>query len=97
MPTYITLVTFTNQGMRNIKDVATRIDEVKELLKAMGGTFQAVYLTLGAYDNVAIIDAPNDEVMAKFALAVGARGNVRTTTLTAFPEAEYRKLVAGLP
>lgn len=97
MPTYITLINFTDQGIRNIKDSPKRLDAAKKMLKAMGGDLKQFYLTMGAYDIVVVAEAPNDEVVAKFALAVGSLGNVRTTTLKAFTEAEYRKIIAGLP
>lgn len=97
MPTYISLVNYTDQGIRNIKDSPKRLDTAKKLLKDLGGDLKAFYLTLGQYDIVTIAEAPSDDVIAKFALALGSAGNVRTTTLKAFPEAEYRKIIQGLP
>lgn len=69
----------------------------KKPLQDLGGAPKGFYLTLGQYDIVIIAEAPNDETIAKFVLAVGSAGNVRTTTLKAFPEADYRKIVQGLP
>ncbi len=97
MARYISLVTYTDQGIRNIKESPKRLDAAKKLLKELGGELKEFYLTLGAYDLVIVAEAPNDEVVAKFALAAGSLGNVRTTTLKAFPEAEFRKIVAALP
>jgi uncharacterized protein with GYD domain len=97
MPTYIILINYTDQGIRNIKDSPKRYDAAKKLLKGMGGEFKQFYLTMGAYDLAAVVEAPSDEAIAKFALAVGSLGNVRTTTLKAFPEDEYRKIIAALP
>ena len=97
MPTYINLVSYTDQGIRAIKDSPKRLDVAKKMLKDMGGELKAFYLTLGQYDIVTAAEAPNDEVIAKFVLALGAAGNVRTQTLRAFPEAEYRKIIAALP
>ncbi len=97
MLTYISLVNYTDQGIRNIKDSPKRLDTAKKLLKDLGGDLKAFYLTLGQYDIVTIAEAPSDDVIAKFALALGSAGNVRTTTLKAFPEAEYRKIIQGLP
>lgn len=97
MPTYIVLSSYTDQGIRNVKDSPKRLDAAKKLLKDLGGELKEFYLTMGSYDIVVVADAPSDEVAAKFALAVGSLGNVRTTTLRAFPEGEYRKIVAGLP
>ena len=97
MPTYISLINYTEQGIRDIKNAGKRITAAKKLAKSMGGKVKAVYLTLGSYDLVTILEAPDDETAAKFALTVGVMGNVRTTTLKAFSEAEYRKIVDSLP
>jgi uncharacterized protein with GYD domain len=97
MPTYISLVSYTDQGIRNIKDSPKRLGTAKKMLKDLGGELKEFYLTLGQYDIVTILEAPTDEVVAKFVLALASAGNVRTTTLKAFPEAEYRKVIAGLP
>ncbi|MBI4611140.1 MAG: GYD domain-containing protein [Candidatus Rokubacteria bacterium] len=97
MPTYISLINYSDQGIRNIKDSPKRLDAAKKLLKDMGGELKEFYLTLGSYDIVVVAEAPSDEAIARFVLAVSSLGNVRTTTLKAFPEAEYRKIVAGLP
>lgn len=97
MPTYISLINYTDQGIRNIKDSPKRLDAAKKLLKGLGGELKAFYLTLGPYDIITVAEAPNDEVVTRFVLALASAGNVRTTTLKAFPEAEYRKIIAGLP
>ncbi|MBI3454261.1 MAG: GYD domain-containing protein [Candidatus Rokubacteria bacterium] len=97
MATYVSLVNYTDQGIRNVKDSPKRLDAAKKLLKDMGGELKAFYLTMGAYDIVIVAEAPSDEAVAKFSLAVASIGNVRTTTLKAFNEAEYRKIVAALP
>lgn len=97
MPTYVSLINYTDQGVRNIKDGPKRLDAAKKLIKDMGGELKAVYLTMGAYDLVTVAEAPNDETVAKFVLAVASAGNVRTVTMKAFPEAEYRKIVSTLP
>ena len=97
MPTYVSLINYTDQGIRNIKDSPKRLDAAKKLLKDMGGEIKAVYLTMGSYDLVTVAEAPSDETVAKFVLTLASGGNVRTVTLKAFPEAEYRKLVSTLP
>lgn len=97
MPTYISLLSYTDQGIRNIKDSPKRLDAAKQLLKSLGGEFKGFYLTLGQYDLILIVEAPSDEAVVKFTLGLGSAGNVRTTTLKAFPEAEYRKVIQGLP
>ena len=97
MATYISLVNYTDQGIRNVKDSPKRVDAAKKLLKTLGGELKDLYLAMGTYDLIIVLEAPNDEVMAKFALALASAGNVRTTTLKAFPEAEYRRIIAALP
>jgi uncharacterized protein with GYD domain len=97
MPTYVSLINYTDQGVRNVKDSPKRLDAAKKLIKDMGGELKAVYLTMGAYDLVTVAEAPNDETVAKFVLTLAAAGNVRTVTMKAFPETEYRKLVSTLP
>jgi uncharacterized protein with GYD domain len=97
MATYVSLIKFTQQGITNIKDAAARLDSRKESLRALGTELKAFYLTMGRYDVVAIIEAPNDETAAKAALASGSDGNVTTETLRAFTEDEYRAIIAALP
>ncbi len=97
MATYISLVNFTEQGIREIKGSPKRLTAAKKLLGIMGGRFRGFYLTMGAYDIVTVVEAPDDETVAKFVLALASAGNVRTTTLKAFPEAEFRQIIKGLP
>lgn len=96
MATYIMLANWTEQGIRNVKDAPGRLDAAKKAIKDLGGEFKTFYLTMGEYDMVAIYEAPDDNVAAKFALKLGTQGNVRTRTLKAFAETEYRKLISSL-
>ena len=97
MATYIILINYTDQGIRNIKDSPKRLDAAKKMLKSMGGEIKNFYLTMGSYDLAIVAEAPSDDVITKFALASGSLGNIRTTTLKAFPETEYRKIIGALP
>ena len=97
MPHFVTLVRYTQQGIANIKESPARLDAAKKAAKAAGGKIHSWYLTMGRYDAVLISEFPDDEAGAKFLLAIGALGNVTSETLKAFTEAEYRKIVAGLP
>ncbi len=97
MPTYITLFNYTQKGIENIKDSPARLDKAKEAMKAAGGEFKAFYLTMGRYDMVVISEAPNDEAYAATMLAIGASGAVRSETLKAFTEEEYRNIIASIP
>ena len=95
MPTYITLLRYTQQGIEKIKESPARLDKAKAAVKAAGGEMTTFYLTMGGYDAVAISEAPSNEAYAKAILAIAASGAVRTETLCAFSEADYRKIVAG--
>ena len=97
MPTYVSLLRLTDQGIRNIKESPTRLDSAKKGFQAAGGELKQFLMLMGKYDFLIISEAPNDETAGKVALALGSLGNVRTETFKAFPEAEYRKLIAGLP
>ncbi len=97
MPTYVTLMRWTQKGIENVKEGPTRLDAARKTMKDMGAELKAVYLVTGRYDVVTVVQAPDDETMTKINLAVASRGNVRTETLRAFPEEEYRKIIAALP
>jgi len=96
MATYIMMGTFTQQGMDKIRGSPARIDTARETMHSLGAELRAWYVTLGQYDYVALIEAPNDETMAKIALSIGAHGNIRTQTLRAFTEQEYRQIITDL-
>ena len=96
MTTYVMLTKWTEQGMRQVKDSPKRLDSAKTALREMGGDFKFFYMTMGDYDIVAVYEAPDDAVAARFTLILGMLGNVRTTTLKAFPEAAYREIVHSL-
>lgn len=96
MTTYFILINWTDQGMRNIKDSPKRVEAAKRAVKGLGGEVQSFYMLQGSYDAVLIVEVPNDELLAEFLLTIGSLGNVRTTTLRAYPEGEYRKIIAEL-
>jgi uncharacterized protein with GYD domain len=97
MPTYITLANWTDQGIRNIKESPQRLDAARKAVEAAGGKWLGFYMTMGRYDMVVILEAPSDEVASTVLLAIGSGGNVRTETLRAFPEDQYRVIIAKLP
>ena len=97
MPTYITLFRYTHQGIANIKQGPTRLDASKEAFRRAGGEFKSFYLTMGQYDGVVLSELPDDLAAAKMALALGAQGNIRTETLRALTEDEFRRAVSELP
>jgi uncharacterized protein with GYD domain len=96
MTTYVALMRWTEQGIRQVKDSPNRLDKARNALKEMGGQFKTIFMTMGDYDLVAIYEAPDDAVSARFTLMLGMLGNVRTTTLKAFPEQAYREIINSL-
>ncbi len=96
MAKFIELLNWTDLGVKNVKDSAKRLDAARDLGKKMGVEIREFYFTTGTCDMVIIADAPDDETMAKFNLTLAMGGNVRTTTLKAFPEDVYRKIISSL-
>lgn len=96
MPTYVILANWTDQGARQVKDSPKRLEAAKKALVDMGGAFRSIYMTLGDYDLVAIYEAPDDAVAARFSLLLGMMGSVRTRTLKAFPETAYHEIIHSL-
>ena len=97
MPTYITLGRWTQQGIEKIRESPARLEAFKQLVKSGGGEVKAFYMVTGRYDILAVTEAPSDHVMAKVVLARASKGWIRTETLRAFTEDEYRKIIAALP
>lgn len=97
MPTYILLMKLTDQGVKAIKDAPKRVEEGIKGFEKMGGKMLGFYLTTGEYDYVSIGEAPSDEAAVTFALALGSKGNVRTTSLKAFTKEEFAGMVTKLP
>ena len=96
MATYMMLFHLTGRGVQNIKDSPTLVDTAKEIFRDMGAKVKEFYLLMGLYDMVFIVEAPNYETVAKAALTLDSLGNMRTETLRAFTEDEYRKIIAEL-
>jgi uncharacterized protein with GYD domain len=97
MGKYISLVKYTQKGIENIKDSPKRLDAFKQLCESMGARMDAFYLTMGRYDLVVIVDAPNPETVAKIVLTTTSGGAVSTETLQALTGEEYRKIISELP
>ena len=96
MPSYLSLINWTEQGVKAIKQSPERLDAVKQATQAAGGRMIFFYMTMGRYDLVTLYEVPNDDAAARVSLQLGMGGNVRTTTLRAFTEDEYRKLVGSV-
>jgi uncharacterized protein with GYD domain len=97
MPTYIALIQYTEEGIKAIKESPKRLDAARKAFEKAGGKLKDFYLVMGKYDIVIVAEAPNDEAIAKVTLGIGAKGAVRTQTMRAFTEDEYRKIIGGLP
>ena len=96
MTTYIMLLNWTEHGAKNLRDSPKRLDAARKSLEEMGGSIKEFYLTMGETDLVAVCEAPDDAVMARFTLALDMGGNVRSRTMKAFPETAYRELIGSL-
>lgn len=96
MAHYVVLGQFTDQGIRGIKDTTKRAKNFRETGKSMGVTVKDIYWTLGVYDVVATLEAPNDETATSFMMKIGSLGNLKSQTLRAFSESEAESLVAKL-
>jgi uncharacterized protein with GYD domain len=88
MATYIVLANFTDQGVKNVKDTTKRADAFKELAKSKGASVKDIYWTLGRYDIVATVEAPDDTVITALGLTLAQAGNIRTQTMRAFSSAD---------
>jgi uncharacterized protein with GYD domain len=97
MPTYISLINWTEKGAASFKDTVDRAEAGKALAGAFGGALKEIYWTLGPYDVVAVSEAPDDESATAFALSLASQGNVRTTTMRAFDAGEMKAIIAKTP
>ena len=97
MPTYIMLLSWTEEGVGKIKESPSRLDAFKQALQQAGGSLKGFYLVTGRYDMVAVVEVPDEETVAKLALATGSKGSTRTETLRAFSEDENRRIISELP
>jgi uncharacterized protein with GYD domain len=96
MATYIVLGQFTDQGIRNVKDTTKRAAALKESAKKVGASVKGVYWTLGAFDVVTIVEAPDDQSIAALPFSIGSLGNVRTQSLKAFEADEIERVLGKL-
>jgi uncharacterized protein with GYD domain len=94
MQTYVVLGQFTDQGIRTVKDSPKRANALREMVKKAGGTVKEIYWTLGQYDIVTIVEAPDDMAATAVLLGTGALGNVRTQCMRAFNAEEMGKILA---
>ncbi|APG06819.1 uncharacterized protein with GYD domain [Bradyrhizobium sp. JR7.2] len=96
MVTYVVLGSFTDQGVRNVKDSPKRADAFKEMAKTFGVTVKEIVWTQGRYDVVTVLEAPDEAAAMSLSLSLSALGNVRTETLRAFSAADMTKIVGKM-
>jgi uncharacterized protein with GYD domain len=97
MPTFIAMLSWTDQGIRSLKDTPKRVQAARETGKKVGVEIKQVFLTSGEFDILAVLEAPHYDNVAKYAMAAGMQGNVRSRTIRAWPEADMLKLISELP
>lgn len=97
MPTYVGLIHYTDQGIRNVKETTKRAKSFREVAEKTGVKVREILWTMGRYDLVLLLDAPNDETLSRLALGLGMLGNVKTETLKAFSAQEMDQILKGLP
>ncbi|WP_369389138.1 GYD domain-containing protein [Streptomyces sp. CG1] len=94
MPTYVALLSWTEQGVRNYKDTTKRAETFSSAVQKLGAKLLTIYWTVGPYDLVAVVEAPDDETASAALLQLGGVGNVRSTTLRAFGREEMERIIA---
>ena len=94
MPTYISLVSWTDEGVKNVKESPERLDDFKKSVQDAGGKVVGFYLTMGRYDMVVITESTSDEVIASNMLSTARKGSIRSETMKAFTEDEYRAIIS---
>ena len=94
MPKFLTLINFTEQGVKNFKDTAKRADAFTKKAKEAGVTIHHLLWTVGAYDGAILFDAPDEQTAAGLLVTLASQGNVRTQTLRAFDREDIGGVIA---
>ncbi len=97
MATHIVLINYTDQGIRNVKQIPKRRKAAFAAAEKLGINVKETYMTMGAFDVVLVADAPSDKAMAAWSLSVGSKGNVRTQTMRAYSGGEMDEIFASIP
>jgi len=96
MAIFVVLASFTDQGIRNVKETIGRAESFKQMAAMAGIKVKSIYWTLGRHDLVAICDVPDDEDATALSLSLSSRGNIRCETLRAFSVDEMKKIIAKM-
>jgi uncharacterized protein with GYD domain len=94
MPTYVTLIHWTEQGIKNFRDSTQRAKDFRDAVDKAGGKVRELLWTVGEYDIVSVVDFPDDETLTASLLQVGALGNIRTSTMRAFDADQMAAVIA---
>ena len=97
MPTYISLMRWTEQGIKSARETVNRAEQARAAVERMGGHLRDIYWTQGAYDVIAVADWPDEETATAFLLATGMQGNLRSETLRAFSAEEMQRILQKMP
>jgi uncharacterized protein with GYD domain len=97
MPTYMSLIKYTQKGVENMKESPNRLETAKGLFKSMGAEIKSFYLAMGRFDALVVSEIPDDETAMKLSITLGSAGAIRTESFRIFNEGEYRKLISELP
>jgi uncharacterized protein with GYD domain len=97
MPTYVSLLRWTEQGIKNAKSTLERAEQASAAVQRTGGRLQTVLWTQGAYDIVTVAEFPDEESATAFLIGLGGQGNVRSETMRAFNAEEMKRILAKLP
>ncbi|MFB6311449.1 MAG: GYD domain-containing protein [Salinirussus sp.] len=93
MPRYVQLIEYTAEGIDRFEEIPDLTDQARELADSLGGELVDFYLTLGQYDAVAVVDAPDDETMVAGTVTMAKTGTIKTETLRAFEQDEIESIV----
>ena len=97
MPTYVSLMKWTDQGVQRVKETLTRTEQARQRIEQGGGRLVDIWWTQGAYDVIAVTEWPDDESASTFMLALGMGGTIRTQTMRAYTREEMQRIIPKLP
>jgi uncharacterized protein with GYD domain len=97
MPTYVTLMKWTEQGVKTARETVNRGEQARQAIEGMGGRLHTTLWVQGAYDVVAIAEWPDEDSAMAFLLATGMQGNLRTETMRAFTAEDMQRILQKLP
>jgi uncharacterized protein with GYD domain len=97
MVTYVSLINWTEQGIKSVKDTVERAEKATHVAEQLGGRITSILWTQGSYDLVVTTEFPDEDSAQVFALGLGSTGNIRTETLRAFSATDMKRIISKLP